>query len=163
MESPSVAAVFRPLEEHMGGAHEWPAWLRDLVRLERLDVHSRLSLPVNLLGNVVPPIIVAEHAAPRLVDKRACDDVHDLMARIRDGRYAGGDGKTLQYWDVDRKCLLPLAFSRVDDAEACWFHLSLAERLYLQSGEPPQRWPQQSLDEALVASAHTRSGVGPQL
>ena len=83
MESPSVAAVFRPLEEHMGGAHEWPAWLRDLVRMERLDHSARLSLPVNLLGNVVPPIIVAEHAAPRLVDKRACDDVHDLMARGR--------------------------------------------------------------------------------
>ena len=33
--------------------------------------------------DVVPPIIVAEHAAPQLVDKRACDDVHDLMARGR--------------------------------------------------------------------------------
>ena len=81
-ETPSVAAVFRPLEEHMGGAHEWPAWLRDLVRMECLG-RARVSLPVNLLGNVVPPIIVAEHAAPQLVDKRACDDVHDLMARGR--------------------------------------------------------------------------------
>ena len=78
----SVAAVFRPLDEHMGGAHEWPAWLRDLVRMECLG-RARVSLPVNLLGNVVPPIIVAEHAAPQLVDKRACDDVHDLMARGR--------------------------------------------------------------------------------
>ena len=64
----------------MGGAHEWPAWLRDLVRMECLG-RARVSLPVNLLGNVVPPIIVAEHAAPRLVDKRACDDVHDLRRR----------------------------------------------------------------------------------
>lgn len=49
--------------------------------------------------------------------------------------------------------------SGVKWAANLWFHLSLAEQLYLQSGEPPQRWPQQSLDEALVASAHTRSGA----
>ena len=55
-ETPSVAAVFRPLEEHMGGAHEWPAWLRDLVRMECRG-RARVSLPVNLLGNVVPPIM----------------------------------------------------------------------------------------------------------
>ena len=68
--------------DHHDSACPSPKQDRDLVRMECLG-RARVSLPVNLLGNVVPPIIVAEHAAPQLVDKRACDDVHDLMARGR--------------------------------------------------------------------------------
>jgi hypothetical protein len=95
--------ALRRLEEHVGGVGEWPKWLLALASKERLVTTDRFSLCAVLLGNRVPPILVAEHVVQRLADKRACDDVRELFVKI-----ATGNARRYTYWDVMEKKLVLL-------------------------------------------------------
>ena len=114
----STRADLAKLEDHIGHISTWPTWMRELAAKPWLRTSDRLTLVVNLIGNVTPPMVVARHAAPRLSDKNACDDVATLLKRIRDGHYCL-NGAALQYWDLAQKQIVPLCFSKVRET-VCW-------------------------------------------
>ena len=86
-------ARLAPLEEHMGPAHDWPQWLVNLALKGRLTNADRLTLPVNLIGNVVPPFVAAKFIAPDLTDETAAREVCHVFRKIHEGYYsaAGAD------------------------------------------------------------------------
>ena len=104
-------ARLAPLEEHMGPAHDWPQWLVNLALKGRLTHADRLTLPVNLIGNVVPPFVAAKFIAPDLTDETAAREVCHFFRKIHEGYYSS-DGKVVNYWDIELKMVMPLRFSK---------------------------------------------------
>jgi len=104
--SESLQNRLAPLEEHTGYTFvQWPIFWRELTAKDKLTHLERLTLPLNLLGNRVPPVLAAEFMIPMLSDAEAARDLHNTFTRIRDGQL-----HRLMYYDLDLEEYSPLAF-----------------------------------------------------
>ena len=45
-----------------------------------LNGKERSDLIIHLIGNGIPPIIVAEHVAPKIIDKKGCYDAARIVS-----------------------------------------------------------------------------------
>ena len=80
------ASALNRLEEHLPPILEWPYHMRDIMlSMETFKYSQRFRVAIFLLGNRVPPRVIAEYMKPRLRDKSAREHVATLMKAHRDG------------------------------------------------------------------------------
>ena len=92
------------LEEYLGSITGWPMWMRELLSKTHLEYNDRLTIAGVLLGNLVPPIVAAEHVHAKLADGCARLSMRDIFVKIGTGEVK------YTYWDVDDKQVQPLVY-----------------------------------------------------
>ena len=81
--------------DHIGEIATWPKWARQLALAPLLDKRARFTLTTFLLGNRVPPIVIAEFMVTMLRDYSACLDVATMLDKYRRGNIH----PSVKYWD----------------------------------------------------------------
>lgn len=119
MHGRRAKALLAPLVEQIGEVHEWPRWAVTLALEPAHTSKQRYTFTNFLLGNRVPPIIIAEFMIPKLRDRSACADVAGLMRAFWQGDLRQKAYRKAEYWDVTLKTSLPLSLmsGTVVDAE----------------------------------------------
>ena len=92
------------LEEYLGSITGWPMWMRELLSKTQLNHKDRITIAGVLLGNLVPPIIAAEHVHAKLADGCARVSMRDTFVKVGTGNLK------YTYWDVDDKQMQPLIY-----------------------------------------------------
>ena len=100
----SVQASLMRLEAYLGSITGWPMWMRELLSKTHLEYNDRLTIAGVLLGNLVPPIVAAEHVHAKLADGCARLSMRDIFVKIGTGEVK------YTYWDVDDKKVQPLVY-----------------------------------------------------
>ena len=100
----SVQAGLMRLEEYLGSITGWPMWMRELLSKTHLEHNDRLTIAGVLLGNLVPPIVAAEHVHAKLADGCARVSMRDTFVKVGTGNLK------YTYWDVDDKQMQPLIY-----------------------------------------------------
>ena len=122
----SVQAGLMRLEEYLGSITGWPMWMRELLSKTHLEYNDRLTIAGVLLGNLVPPIVAAEHVHAKLADGCARLSMRDIFVKIGTGEVK------YTYWDVDDKKVQPLVYlgaaSSLQPSRACSPTLTGARR-----------------------------------
>ena len=79
-------------------------WMRELLSKTQLNHKDRLTIAGVLLGNLVPPIVAAEHVHAKLADGCARVSMRDTFVKVGTGNLK------YTYWDVDDKQMQPLIY-----------------------------------------------------
>ena len=95
------------LSDHIGEIATWPKWARQLALAPLLDKRARFTLTTFLLGNRVPPIVIAEFMVTMLRDYSACLDVATMLDKYRRGNIH----PSVNYWDMDFMTNMPLGWA----------------------------------------------------
>ena len=99
-----------PLIEHLGEVTEWPQWACSMALEPTFAVKMRYTFTLFLIGNRVPPIVIAEFMVLKLRDRTACLDVAALLRKYWQC-HPSIVTRAPKYWDVLLEMNLPLALA----------------------------------------------------
>ena len=140
-----------PLIEHLGEVTEWPQWTCSMALEPTFAVKMRYTFTLFLLGNRVPPIVIAEFMVLKLRDRTACLDVAALLRKYWQC-HPSIVTRAPKYWDVLLEMNLPLALApaTVTDKE---FWAPASGRRRRRCGEARTRRPRREHSRQTEAPA----------